>query len=587
MATSIPTSDYFVRGKQQISRPLEYLRGSHSTGFAESSPHLEYRSGDGYATFEDGSETCMVWRRETLGDCRVKIRYQHKRVSGTAGNVRLTGVLARIECNNVTSAATSTNTAYYRGIEKGYLLRVEDDGTPTIHLYRIDNNALTQIATNNIFALENTFYTIELRVQTNADGNNEIHGYFDGVILITMNGLVDSNAARPTDPGGVGFSGISINASGEEVRTNIDYFRVESYDAATLYIEDDFQRPDDTLLTYGGRSNCALMWEWGDLSQVPAATGSTGCPGYLGNQWYADPGSPSGGVAGPWIDLYQNTPSGEDQACGIRFNFKSATNGARHELGVVLKGSKSALGAGVGGVDGYVLVAALTSDGLDGLRLIKYVSGTPTVLVNRRYQFRPDKWYEVEVSGSLSGSDYTITAKVGGIGIFQYVDSSRITQVGMNGMIGRVYEAGGFHGNTVIDHFWMTAQSNSPQDLAPSLSNIATISERPEYVETQVDEYDVTKYPFESGHAQTWLSMRQPLHVQTVEWVLEKTEAESVRDTLTARLSDALPFQIYTSIGNKNVLLVSKVVPYEEINSGVYRVGPVDVIEYLDPTSTP
>lgn len=593
MAVNIPDSDSFVQGVAALTHPLEYLRGGvASPTYTDADPHLVYSAADGYARFEDGITSLALYRRLNLTDLRAKIRFQHKRVSGAAGADRFTGIILRAAPSGVTASATTGQTDYFTGVTSGYLIRVQDNGAPLVGIYRIVGNSLFVQDDESVACAENTWHTLEARVRTNAStGYVEITVLLNGVAVTGMNPFVDSGASRVLTAGMVGIQGTAVNGGGNEVRSIFDYFEVQTYDGATEYLEDDFQRPSTTLITAGGKVHAGLMWEFGDAQQISGATGSTLAPGYLGNMLAIQPGAPAGPYIGPWADLYQRTPPSADQTAGIRARFDASALGAGHEIGVILKGSKSAAGTGIANLTGYVGLLRLNTNGLNSLVVTRYSAGTGTVLHKRDWPVSPDKWYSLELSGAVNGAGYDLVLRIGQgllVSVISVNDPTALPGVGLMGIYGRCYYAAGAAGTILVNRWYSTAAAAaSIGTLLTPHTTFETLAYEPEYVEALGKEWTAVAHDFDSLHVQSFSAMRQGLFKHRAHWLRNQTDAEAVRDFLLARAADAAPFEMVTSVGTKRFLLVSPVVPFSQRTVGVYTVGPVDLLEYIEPTSTP
>ena len=589
MTTTLPASDLYDQGVALLTHPLEYLRGNVAGSFLDADPHLVYDAGDGFARFEDGAATLALYRRVTVDATRAKIRFQHKRVGGSAGAVRYTGLLLRARPTTLTASATTGQTDYADGLASAYLVQVADNNsTVSVSVYRVVSGSPSLLGVTTVAAAENTWHTLEARIQTNAATNVEIVVLFNGTPLTGMQPLTDTNAARVLTAGAVGLQGTSVNAGGEEVRTLFDYFQIVTFDGATTVLEDDFQRPDPVLTTAGGKVHASLAWEFGDAQQISGATGSTKAPGYQGNMLAIDPGNPSAGFIGPWIDLYQRTPAGNDQTAGIRFRFDGTSAAALHSVGVVLRGAKSAAGTGTGNFTGYVLRARMASGGTAGIVIERYNAGTPTVLASRNWIFQPDKWYQFEVSGTVSGSNYVLKVNLGIATALQVTDTSPLGPTGLLGIYGRMNYANGSAGTLLIDK-WYASTFPAPGAIvaAPVFTVTEELDVPHEYLEDQVKEWAQVRFPFESGHAQTYPALRQAVTVWSAEWLCEEPDASTVYDFLVARCADAVPFLIHASTGDKEMFLVSQEIPFAAVQKGLYRIGPVEMVEYIPPDSTP
>lgn len=588
MPPTIPAEDTFDQGVALLPRPLEYLRGGYAGPYGDADPHLVYDAGDGFARFEDGAETLALYRRISADAIRAKVRFMHKRVSGTAGATRYTGVIVRAVPSGVTASPTSGQTDYFTGISKGYLARVEDDGTPAVGLYQINGSVLVLIASAAVALAEDTWHTLEARVQTNASGNPEIVVLLNGATVSGMAPHEDSTAGKVVVAGMVGLQGRSVNAGGEEVRAIFDYFQAVSFDGAEVLLEDDFQRPSLPLVTAGGKVHAALMWEFGDAQQISGATGSTMAPGYLGNTLAVEPGTPAAGFIGPWVDLYQRTPAGADQAAGIRFMFSGSSANALHSVGVALRGVKSAAGTGTANFTGYVLRARMASGGVNALTISRFNAGTETLLASRNWTYQPDKWYTIDCEGEVDGADYVLTIRQGLAILLRVRDTTPLVAVGLLGVFGRMTYANGAAGVLLVDKWYATsAPTPGTIEVAPVIDVDFELGVRHEYLEDQVREWAQVRFPFETRHAQTYPAMRQGVIVWTAEWLCEEPDASTVYDFLIARSQDAQPFLLHASTGDKAMLLVSQEIPFEGAELGLYRIGPVQMIEYIAPDSTP
>lgn len=593
MATLIPAEDLFDQGVLLLPHPLEYVRGDCSPGFVDADPHLVYAAADGFARFETGKSTFALYRRLSLTNLRAKIRFQHKRVSGAAGAARFTGIVLRATPTGLTASATTGQTDYFDGIVSGYVIRMQHTDAAMIGVYRVVGTAFFVVDDESVAVVENTWQTLEARVQTNpTTGYVEITVLLDGTPVTGMNPLVDSHAQRVLTGGMVGINGTAVNEGGNEVRSVFDYFQVVSFDGAETLLEDDFQRPSTALTTAGGKVHASLMWEFGDAAQISGATGSTQAPGYQGSMLAVDPGNPAAGFIGPWIDLYQRTPASADQVAGMRLRFDGAAIAAQHEAGLVLRGAKSAIGSGTGNFHGYALVLRLLSGGVNAMQILRYNTGTRTVLAQRNWVVQPDRWYDLEAEGEVVGADYRLTIRIGHNGLvaqaLQFLDTSPLGPTGLQGIWGRMSYAAGAAGRLLINH-WYASSFPVPPAIYPAPIFVPSkeLTIRHEYLEDQVKEWSQVRIPFETRHVQTYPPMRQAVTVWTAEWLAQDPDAATVHAFLLARAADALPFLITASTGQKAMRLVSDVIPFEAVDLGLYRIGPVEMVEYISPDSVP
>lgn len=593
MATLIPDEDLFDQGVLLLPHPLEYVRGDFLATFADSDPHLVYSAADGFARFETGKATIALYRRITADAIRAKIRFQHKRVAGAAGAARFTGLLLRAR-GTLAASATAGQTYYVNGLSAGYLIEVSDTGANQfVSAYRIVGGGASLIVTTPVTAAETTWHTLEARIQTNSSGNVEIAVLFNGSVVTNMGPLTDSSAFRVLTAGAVGLRGTAVDAGGETVRSIFDYFQAVSFDGSETLLEDDFQRPSTALVTAGGKVHASLMWEFGDVEQISGATGSTQAPGYQGNMLAVNPGNPAAGFIGPWIDLYQRTPASANQSAGMRLRFDGAAIAAQHEAGLVLRGAKSAIGSGTGNFHGYALVLRLLSGGVNGMQILRYNTGTRTVLAQRNWTVQPDRWYDLEAEGEVVGADYRLTIRIGNNGLLtqalQFLDTSPLGPTGLQGIWGRMSYAAGAAGRLLINNWYASAfpGPGASIDPAPIIVPTEELTIRHEYLEDQVKEWSQVRIPFETRHVQTYPPMRQAVTIWTAEWLAQDPDASTVHAFLLARAADALPFLITASTGQKAMRLVSDVIQFEAVDLGLYRIGPVEMIEYISPDSVP
>lgn len=593
MATLIPDEDLFDQGVLLLPHPLEYVRGDWGPGYVDADPHLVYDSGDGFARFETGKASIALYRRITADAIRAKIRFQHKRVAGTAGATRYTGLLLRAR-GTLVASATAGQTDYVNGLTSGYLIEVIDNGvSPIISAFRIVGGGATLLVVTPVTVAENTWHTLEARIQTNSSGNVEIAVLFNGSVVTNMGPLTDSSAFRVLTAGAVGLRGTAVDSGGNTVRSVFDYFQAVSFDGSETLLEDDFQRPNTVLVTAGGKVHASLMWEFGDAEQIANATGSVQAPGYQGGMLAVDPGNPAAGFIGPWIDLYQRTPASANQSAGMRFRFDGAASAAQHEAGLVLRGSKSAVGTGSGNFTGYALILRLLSGGVNAMQILRFNTGTKTVLAQRNWTVQPDRWYDLEVEGEVVGADYRLTIRTGQNGLMlnalQFLDTSPVGPTGLQGLWGRMSYAGGAAGRLLVAN-WYASAIPAPAasiDPAPILVPTEELTVRHEYLEDQVKEWPQIRIPFETRHVQTYPAMRQGVTVWTAEWLAQDPDATTVLEFLRARAADALPFLITASTGQKAMRLVSDVIPFEAVDLALFKIGPVEMIEYISPDSVP
>lgn len=593
MATLIPDEDLFDQGVLLLPHPLEYVRGDYLATFADSDPHLVYDAGDAHARFETGKATIALYRRVTADAIRAKIRFQHKRVAGAAGTTRVTGLLLRAR-GTLAASATTGQTDYVNGLSAGYLIEASDTGANQfVSAYRIIGGGASLMVTTPVVLAEDTWHTLEARIQTNASGNVEIAVLLNGSVVTNMGPHTDSNALRVLTAGAVGLRGIAVDSGGNTVRSVFDYFQVVSFDGVETLLEDDFQRPNTVLVTAGGKVHASLMWEFGDAEQINGATGSSQAPGYQGNMLAVDPGNPAAGSIGPWIDLYQRTPASANQSAGMRFRFDGAAAAAQHEVGLVLRGSKSAVGTGSANFTGYALVLRLLSGGVNAMQILRFNTGTKTVLAQRNWTVQPNRWYDVEVDGEVVGADYQLTIRTGQNGLMvtalQHLDTSPVGPTGLQGLWGRMSYAGGAAGRLLVSSWYATSipAPAASIDPAPIIVPTEELTVRHEYLEDQVKEWPQIRIPFETRHVQTYPAMRQGMTIWTAEWLAQDPDATTVRDFLRARAADAQPFLITASTGQKAMRLVSAEVPFEAVDVGLYRIGPVEMVEYISPDSVP
>lgn len=577
-----PVTDGFGQGDWRQGQPIEYARGrANGSTFTDSDGHLIWSSGDTAARVGGGTgyQVAFLYRRvPDAGDVLVRNACQFVSVSGSSNT--FAGCIARATAQNYTATATSNVPDRFGPLGDGYYLRLRHDGN--VELTRYNAGTETVLATGTVTVTGSTWHDLDLKCETNSSGNVELTATFDATDVTGMDPYTDSSGSKITAAGHSGFV-ICEYPSGRRFMSQ--QFRLQSADGATTHLDDDFNRPSQALITYGGDVHPSLMWEFGNLSQGSSGT----LPKYDSDRLSVTNTSDSA----QFVDLYQRTPASADQYTEAILEFAGAQQNPVHLAGVVARGSKSAIGSGTASFTGYVgLLSPGSPWGKNGVRLLRYNAGTLTTLASIRRQVSADVRHKLALQVTTDGGNADCTVSVGGYPLIQYTDTSPITATGLQGLVWTFDCLGAScanSGSVLFHNFRATAETFSVPTFGGEPAIAGTLSYTPEAPEDALERHEVTRYETERGYVQSWQKFRRPRATWTgVQWVRDTTDAEAIIAFLRARELDGKAFYLdgehYTG---KAWMLAKPGTQYRKTAPNTWRIGPVTLIERLDVTATP
>jgi phage-related protein len=293
----------------------------------------------------------MAWRFAPANDnVRVKGRFFWRHVSGTEQPVQC-GVMARLQA--IGSTAAGPPARWYEA--SCYVAQAEIDPeteTASLFLRRVDAGVVTDL--EEVAGYEwpaGRSRELELRVDNVPVGKVRLYLLVGGEELAQFE---DPAVSALTVGGLYGFQTMDAAAAGGESRTGIREFRASRYSNDTVYLHDDFDRPNrvDDAPEYHLRS---LWGPFTGLEQVSGAIRPTSASEDAGR-----------------FAMYQVRPTEADYDVQADFTFATSD---RHWGGLCVRASKASTAADLAGFTGY-LARLRIDDAEDNLELLKVVAGT-------------------------------------------------------------------------------------------------------------------------------------------------------------------------------------------------------------------